>query len=272
MTLSSFFLFLLLPLLLQLDKFLLHVPQVVRCHLSPLQQPLCLLLPSLLLLLLLLCNESRRAGNHRLDPVVGCQPHAAPPAPSLASLLAASLPLLLLLLLWLLLLFLLLASELCGKVAGGDVLVHAGAEVALSGLLPVCHHPLLHLSLVVDAVSRHNHLLWLRSCLLFPQLDHSSSKLPSLLFPLLLDQPQALLLTATLFVASLLLAAALAPCSLSGPVSPLSSDAGESDQANPPAPHQCSKETEMAGSCQILISSCPRNITNLKCLSYDVGK
>ena len=173
MTLSSFFLFLLLPLLLQLDKFLLHVPQVVRRHLSPLQQPLCLLLPSLLLLLLLLRNESRRAGNHCLDPVVGCQPHAAPPAPSLAPLLAASLPLLLLLLLWLLLLFLLLASELCGKVAGGDVLVHAGAEVALPGLLPVGHHPLLHLTLVVDAVPRDDHLLWLRPCLLFSQLHHS---------------------------------------------------------------------------------------------------
>ena len=212
MTLSSFFLFLLLPLLLQLDKFLLHMPQVVRCHLPPLQQPLCLLLPSLLLLLLLLRNESRRAGNHRLDPVVGCQPHAAPPAPSLASLLAASLPLLLLLLL-LLLLFLLLASKLCGKVAGGDVLVHAGAEVALPGLLPVGHHPLLHLTLVVDAVPRDDHLLWLRPCLLFSQLHHS---LPT---PVLLDPAQPLLLTC-LFAASLQLAGSLGLLlTLSRPVS-----------------------------------------------------
>ena len=216
MTLSSFFLFLLLPLLLQLDKFLLHVPQVVWRHLSPLQQPLCLLLPSLLLLLLLLRNESRRAGNHRLDPVVGCQPHAAPPAPSLAPLLAASLPLLLLLL-WLLLLFLLLASKLCGKVAGGDVLVHAGAEVALPGLLPVGHHPLLHLTLVVDAVPRDDHLLWLRPCLLFSQLHHS---LPTpAIFRVLLDPAQPLLLTC-LFAASLQLAGSLGLLlTLSRPVS-----------------------------------------------------
>ena len=173
--LTSFLLLLLLPLPLQLDQFLLHVPQVVRRHLPPLQQPLRLLLSRLLLLPLLLRDQSRRAGNHILNPVVAGKPHAASSAPSLAPLLASSLPTLLLLLLWLLLLLLLLfllASVLCGKVAGGDVLVHARAEVALPGLLPVGHHPLLHLPLVVDAVPRHHHLLCLRYCLLLPQLNH----------------------------------------------------------------------------------------------------
>merc|ERR1719397_1736511 len=90
LTLSSFFFLLLLPLPLQLDEFLLHMPQVIRRHLPPLQQPLRLLLPRLLLLPLLLRNQSRCTGDHILNPVVCCQPHAASPAASLAPSLTTS--------------------------------------------------------------------------------------------------------------------------------------------------------------------------------------
>jgi len=166
---------LLLLLFLELEEFLLDNPRVVRRHLPLLQ--LSPLLPvrlgphgGLLVLGLLSSDQGGGRGHHLVDAVVarpqprpgppGRHAHAVPPAVvTTGSLAPGSLALTLLALL-----LLLLASELRREIGRGDILVLAGAEVALPCGPPMVDDPAVvlrnvrhHLPLVVD-VTGHRHL------------------------------------------------------------------------------------------------------------------
>merc|ERR1711962_389944 len=114
-------------------QFLLHMSEIVRCHLPSLHQPPGLFLLSFLLLLSPLGSNDRCCvRDSSLNTSIAIHTHTASPTPTLTPCLTTTSPpsTRLLLLLLLLNLLLLLCPILCSKITGGNILVCFGAEMS----------------------------------------------------------------------------------------------------------------------------------------------